>query len=59
MQVAGDNNHINEETLDVKKTTHATTLVIYQKRQLGPLPRRKVFADHSHRTRSLESTGSC
>ena len=28
VQVAGDNNDINEETLGGKKTTHATTLVI-------------------------------
>ena len=30
-QVAGENNVINEETLDSKQTSHATTLVPYQK----------------------------
>ena len=32
VQFAGDNNDFNEETLDGKQTTHATTLVVYQRR---------------------------
>ena len=31
IQFAADHNGINEETLDGKQTTHATTLVVYQK----------------------------
>ena len=33
VQAAADNNDINEETIDGKTTTHATTLVLYQKGQ--------------------------
>ena len=53
IQAAADNNDINEETLDGKHTTHATTVVLYQKRQFGPLPQRKVFAQHSRKRRTL------
>jgi len=59
VQVAVDNNDINEETLDGKSTTHATTMVLYQRGQFGPSPQRTVYADHSLRKRSLESTGRC
>ena len=31
IQFAGDNNDISEEMLDGKQTTHATTVVIYQR----------------------------
>lgn len=34
-----DNNDINEETLDGKDTTHATTLVAYQRKLYGPMPK--------------------
>ena len=34
VQIAADNNDFNEETLDGKNTTHATTMVIYQKKNL-------------------------
>ena len=54
VQVAGDNNDINEETLDGKSTTYVTTLVIYQQGQFGPLPPGQVHGDHSHRLRSLK-----
>ena len=47
--MAADNNDINEETLDGKKTTHATTMAIYQRKQYGPKPARVVHADHSKR----------
>lgn len=59
VQVAGDNNDINEETLDGKLTTHATTMVLYQRGKFGPAPMRTVYADHTERTRSLKSTGIC
>ena len=35
-QFAADNNDLNEETLDGKQTTHATTIVAYQREQFGP-----------------------
>ena len=56
IQMADDNNDINEETLDGKHTTHATTLVLYQRGQFGPLPNHTPIADHSQRKRSLDST---
>ena len=36
IQMAADNNDINEETIDGKNTTHATTRAIYQRQQYGP-----------------------
>lgn len=59
IQVAGDNNDINEETLDGKQTTHVTTMVLYQRGQFGPEPMPTMYADHTKRTRSLKSTGMC
>ena len=47
VQVAGDNNDINDETLDGKQTTHATTLVVYQRKQQGPKPKPAVRPVHS------------
>ena len=32
IQIAADNNDLNEETLDGKNTTHATTMVVYQRK---------------------------
>ena len=55
IQFAADNNAINEETLDGKQTTHATTLDVYQKGHFGTAPVRRVYADHSQRKRSLTS----
>ena len=46
IQAAANNNDINEETLDGKQTTRATTLVLYQHGQFGPQPWKKVYADH-------------
>ena len=37
IQMAADNIDINEETLDGKNTTHATTLALYQRKQYGPM----------------------
>ena len=53
VQFAADNNDFNEETLDGKQTTHATTLVVYQRQPFGPKLQPKIQADHTSR-RSLE-----
>ena len=45
IQMAADNNDINEETIDGKNTTHATTLAIYQRQQYGPMQARVVHAE--------------
>ena len=55
VQVAGDNNDINEDTLDGKRTTQATTLVLFQRGQFGPSPKPKVYADQTKRKRTIES----
>lgn len=54
-QMAADNNDINEETIDGKNTTHATTLVFYQRKQYGPIPPPQIYGDHSQKRRSLQS----
>ena len=36
IQIAADNNDLNEETLDGKNTTHAATMVVYQRKVFGP-----------------------
>ena len=54
LQFAADNNDFNEETLDGKQTTHATTLVVYQCQPFRPQLPPKIQADHSSRRRSLE-----
>ncbi|CAB4021897.1 Hypothetical predicted protein [Paramuricea clavata] len=59
IQFAADNNDINEETLDGKDTTHATTLVVYQQKPFGPMPRKEVLADHTKKKRSLTKVNSC
>lgn len=56
LQLAADNNDINEETLDGKNTTHATTMVVYQRKPLGPDPPPVPLADHRVKRRSLQST---
>lgn len=53
VQVAGDNNDIIEETLDGKGTTKATTMVLFQRKQFGPKPKQRIYADHSSKKRSL------
>ena len=59
VQVAGHNNDINEDTLDGKKTTHAITLVLFQRGQFGPAPKPKVYADQTKRKRTIEWMGLC
>ena len=56
VQLAADNNDLNEETLDGKNTTHATTMVVYQQKPFGPEPSTITVADHSVKRRSLQST---
>ena len=53
VQMSADNNDINEETIDGKNTLHATTLVVYECKQYGPMPPHQIHANHSHRRRSL------
>ena len=57
IQIAADNNDMNEETLDGKNTTHATTIVVYQRKQYGPQPPSTSHADQTKRRRSLHSSG--
>ena len=60
VQVAGDNNDMNEDTLlDGKRTTQATTLVLYQRGQFGPASILHVYADQTKRKRSIESVFLC
>lgn len=55
VQLAADNNDINEEMLDGKNTTHATTMVVYQRKPFGPDPPPVPLADHRVKRRSLQS----
>ena len=57
VQIAADNNDLNEETLDGKNTTHATTMVIYQKKTFGPDPPPNRVEQRAKR-RSLQATGT-
>lgn len=57
VQLAADND-LNEETIDGKNTTHATTMVIYQRKVFGPeLPPTTPVGNHSKRRRSLKKGG--
>ena len=47
IQFAADNNNFNEETLDGKNTTHASKMVVYQRKSFSPEPPPTVAADHS------------
>ena len=57
IQVAADNNDANEETLDGKNTTHATTIVVYQCKQYGPQPPSTLHVGQTKRRRPLHSPG--
>ena len=57
VQIAADNNDLNEETLDGKNTTHATTMVIYRKKTFGPDPPPNRVEQRAKR-RSLQATGT-
>ena len=54
-QMAADNNDINEHTLDGQTTTHATTMVVFQKGVFGPIPKQRVLATHNKKQRSLSN----
>jgi len=55
IQVTADND-INKETLDGKQTTHATTIVLFQRGQFGLLTKPPKLARHSLKKRSLAKT---
>ena len=57
VQIAADNNDLNEETLYGKNTMHATTMVIYQKRTFGPDPPTNLVEQRPKRP-SLQPTGT-
>ena len=57
VQIAAGNNDLNEETLHGKNTTHATTMVIYQKKTFGPDPPPNLV-EHRPKRRSLQATGT-
>ena len=60
VQVAGDNNDINEDTLlDCKRTPQATTLILYQRGQFGPASKLQVRAGQTKRKLSIESMFLC
>ena len=59
IQAAADKNDINEETLDGKHATHATTLVLYQKGQFGPQPQKKALVEHTRKWRTLTASDGC
>ena len=59
IQAAADNNDINEETLDGKHTTHATTLVLYQKGQFGPQPKKKALVEHTRKRCAFPTPAVC
>ncbi|KAI8484571.1 hypothetical protein Bbelb_376780, partial [Branchiostoma belcheri] len=56
VQAAADNNDLNEETLDGKATTHATTLVLFQRGTFGPVSRSQNLGDQSVKRKSLKSS---
>ena len=58
IQIAADNNDLNEETLDGKNTTHATTMVVYQRKAFGPDLPTAPLVDLTTKRRSLQSTSS-
>ena len=57
VQMAADDNDLNEETLDGKNTAHATTKVIYQNKMFGPDPPPTTVEQRAKR-RSLQATGT-
>ena len=60
VQVAGDNNAMNEDTrLDGKRITQATTRVLFQRGQLGNASKLQVYVDQTKRKRSIESMLLC
>ena len=58
IQIAANNNDLKEETLDGKNTTHATTMVVYQRKAFGPDMPQAPLVDHTTKRRSLQSMSS-
>ena len=58
IQAAPDNNDINEEILNGKRTTHAITIVLFQRRQFGPLPKPAALVRHAIKKRALDLAGT-
>ena len=58
IQIATDNNDLNKETLDGKNATHATRMVVYQRKSFGPDLSPAPLVDHTTKRRSLQSTSS-
>lgn len=56
IQMAADNEDINEETINSKNMTRATTFAVYPRKQYGPMPECLVHSDYSKKKRSLDST---
>ena len=57
VQIAANNNDLNEEALDGKNTTHATTILIYQNKTCGPDPPPNLVEQRA-KWRSLQATGT-
>ena len=57
LQLAAENTDINEETFNGKNTTHATSMVIFQRQPYGPEPPPVQMANHNDRKRSLPAGG--
>ncbi len=58
VQLAADNKGLNDENVDRKNTTHATTMVVYQRKVFGPEPPPTApIGNHSKRKRSLKRGG--
>ena len=58
IQFAADNNDFNEEMLDDKNRTHATTMVVYQCKPFCTEPPPTVAADHSKKKNLLRLSPS-
>lgn len=58
IQFPADNNDLKEETFDGKNATHATTMVVYQRKQFGPDLPPTTRADHTMSRRSIEAANT-
>ena len=52
IHAAADNNDIIDETLDGKKTTHSTSIVLYQRGHFGSRERVAALGDHRRKKRA-------
>ena len=58
VQITANNNNLNEETMDGKNTTHATSTVVNQQKVFGPDPSPVHHTDHSIKRQSLQFPSS-